>query len=550
MFIYTLLVEAAGTALLFWQFAGQHPFGRALYLALFHSISAFCNAGFCLFPDSLMAYRESCAMNLTVSGLIVLGGIGFPVIYELYLRLRWRKFQRRLSLHTRLVLVTSAMLIVAGAAIFAVLEETRSGVPFWSRGLWLPALFQSISARTAGFNTVDFATLGSSTLTFVIFLMFFGASPGSCGGGVKTTTLAVLGLYSLERLRGGERVSFFKRTIPKNAVEKAVSLCLLAITLILLALFALLVVQEPRVGAPDVPRHFLAYLFEAVSAFGTVGLSMGITAGLTPMGKAFIILLMLVGRVGVPTFTYLLLRGNSVKSRGLHYAEERIMLGVVMSKRKRFLVIGLGKFGFHVAKTLFEEGHEVIALDQDHEKVQNIADLCTEAIIMDATDKHQLAALAPEEMDAVVVSTGADTGKSILITLYLNELGAKNIHAKALDSDHGKILSLVGARELIEPERAMAIRLAQGLSTPNMIDFLGLEKGYSLLQLAPPRPFVGKTLAQVDLRAKFHVYVIAIKETVPDNFVMLPPANFLIKDSDVLVMVGREEDIQKVRELD
>ena len=101
----------------------------------------------------------------------------------------------------------------------------------------------------------------------------------------------------------------------------------MAITLILLALFALLVVQEPRVGAPDVPRHFLAYLFEAVSAFGTVGLSMGITAGLTPMGKAFIILLMLVGRVGVPTFTYLLLRGNSVKSRGLHYAEERIMLG-------------------------------------------------------------------------------------------------------------------------------------------------------------------------------------------------------------------------------
>ena len=203
-----------------------------------------------------------------------------------------------------------------------------------------------------------------------------------------------------------------------------------------------------------------------------------------------------------------------------------------------------------MAKTLFEEGHEVIALDQDHEKVQNIADLCTEAIIMDATDKHQLAALAPEEMDAVVVSTGADTGKSILITLYLNELGAKNIHAKALDSDHGKILSLVGARELIEPERAMAIRLAQGLSTPNMIDFLGLEKGYSLLQLAPPRPFVGKTLAQVDLRAKFNVYVIAIKETVPDNFVMLPPADFLIKDSDVLVMVGREEDIQKVRELD
>ena len=220
-----------------------------------------------------------------------------------------------------------------------------------------------------------------------------------------------------------------------------------------------------------------------------------------------------------------------------------------MTARKRFLVIGLGKFGFHVAKTLFEEGHEVIALDRDHEKVQNMAECCTEAIIMDATDKAELAALAPEEMDAVVVSTGSDTGKSILITLYLNELGAKNIQVKALDQDHGKILSLVGARELIEPERAMAVRLAKGLSTPNMIDFLGLEKGYSLLQIAPPRLFVGKTLAQLNLRARYHVYVIAVKETVPDNFIMLPPADFLIKDSDVLIMVGKEEHINKIREL-
>ena len=220
-----------------------------------------------------------------------------------------------------------------------------------------------------------------------------------------------------------------------------------------------------------------------------------------------------------------------------------------MSERKRFLVIGLGKFGFHVAKTLYEEGHEVIALDQDHEKIQDIAEHCTEAIIMDATDKSRLAALAPQEMDAVVLSTGAETGKSILITLYLSELGAKNILAKARDEDHGKILSMVGARELIEPERAMAERLAKGLSTPNMIDFLPLENEYSLLQIAPPRPFVGKTLAQLNLRARYHVYIIAIKETVPDNFIMLPPADFLIKDSDVLIMVGKQDDIKKIRAL-
>jgi trk system potassium uptake protein TrkA len=221
-----------------------------------------------------------------------------------------------------------------------------------------------------------------------------------------------------------------------------------------------------------------------------------------------------------------------------------------MAKRKRFLVIGLGKFGFHVAKTLFEEGHEVIALDRDQERIQRMDEFCTEAIVMDATDKEKLAALAPEEVDAVVVSTGSNTGKSILITLYLNELGAKNILTKAVNEDHGKILSRVGARELIEPEKSMAIRVAQGLSTPNMIDFLPLEKGYSLLQIAPPRPFIGKTLAQLDLRARYHIYIIAVKEMVPDNFVMLPPADFRIKDSDVLIMVGRQEDIKKVGELE
>ena len=222
---------------------------------------------------------------------------------------------------------------------------------------------------------------------------------------------------------------------------------------------------------------------------------------------------------------------------------------MIMSNRKRFLIIGLGKFGFHVAKTLYEDGHEVIALDQDHEKIQNIAEYCTEAIVMDATDKPMLAALAPQEMDAVVLSTGSETGKSILITLYLSELGVKNILAKALDEDHGKILSLVGARELIEPERAMAMRLAKGLSNPNMIDFLPLENEYSLLQIAPPRPFVGKTLAQLNLRARYHVYIIAVKETVPDDFIMLPPADFLIKDSDVLIMVGKQDEIKKIREL-
>jgi len=218
-------------------------------------------------------------------------------------------------------------------------------------------------------------------------------------------------------------------------------------------------------------------------------------------------------------------------------------------KRKRFLVIGLGKFGFHAAKALYEDGHEVVAVDLDPHHVQRMVEYASEALVLDATDKDQLAALSPEEFDAAVVSTGNDISVSILITLNLTELGMKKILTKAVDVVHGKILRKVGASEIIEPEKSMALRMAKSLTTPNMIDFLPLEEDYSLLQIGPPKQFIGKSLAELDLRAKYKVYVIAIKEILPGTFTMLPPADFVIKDSDVLLMVGRQEDIRRLSEL-
>ncbi len=192
-----------------------------------------------------------------------------------------------------------------------------------------------------------------------------------------------------------------------------------------------------------------------------------------------------------------------------------------MQKKMRFLVIGLGKFGFHVAKTLYEDGHEVVAVDADHDRVQRAAEHATEAILLDATDKERLAALGLDEIDAAVVSTGADTSRSILITLYLSELGVKHILTKAVNEDHGKILTRVGAREIIEPEKAQAVRTAKGLSSPNLIDFLPLEQDYSLSQLAPPRTLVGKSLAD-RVRNRYHVYVMPIQGNRARQFVMLP----------------------------
>jgi len=216
---------------------------------------------------------------------------------------------------------------------------------------------------------------------------------------------------------------------------------------------------------------------------------------------------------------------------------------------KRFAVIGLGNFGFHASKALYEDGNEIVAIDSDKGRVHAIDPYSTEAVVLDATDKEALKALGLENMDGVIVSTGTKISTSILICLHLQEMGVKKILAKALDEDHGKILRRVGATEIIHPERDMAIRVSRGLSRPNVLDFVPLGEDYDLVQVGPPREFIGKNLKDLNLRAKYKVHIIAIKELVPENFVLVPPANFVIKDSDVLIMLGKTEDIKKIKVL-
>ena len=216
---------------------------------------------------------------------------------------------------------------------------------------------------------------------------------------------------------------------------------------------------------------------------------------------------------------------------------------------KRFAVIGLGNFGFHAAKALFEDGNEVVAIDEDKARVQAIDAYSTEAVALEATDKEALKSLGLENMDAVIVSTGTKISTSILICLHLQEIGVKKILAKALDEDHAKILKRVGATEIIHPERDMALRISRGLSRPNILDFIPLADEFDLVQVGPPRELIGKNLKELNLRAKYNVHIIAIKELVPENFVLVPPAGFVIKDSDILIMLGNSEDIKRIKAL-
>lgn len=216
---------------------------------------------------------------------------------------------------------------------------------------------------------------------------------------------------------------------------------------------------------------------------------------------------------------------------------------------KHFGVIGLGNFGFYTAKALFEDGNEVIAIDADKTRVQAVDPYSTEAVVLDATDKEALKSLGLENMDAVIVSTGTKISTSILISLYLQEIGVKKILVKALDDDHGKILKRVGATEIIHPERDMALRISRGLSRPNVLDFIPLADEFDLIQVGPPKNFIGKSLKDLHLRAKYNVHIIAIKETETENFILVPPADFVIKESDILIMLGKSRDVRRIKAL-
>lgn len=326
--VLTMVIEALGAVLLAWALVPKLGIWEGIYSAIFHSISAFCNAGFSLFSDSMVQFSANGLVNATIISLIVLGGIGFLVLRELLDVLKqWRKHPRkrlRISLHSKIVLITSAFLIVYGALMLAWLEQDNAlaGLSF-VEGFWA-TLFQSVTARTAGFNTLDLAQFRAPSLFLIIFLMFVGASPGSAGGGIKTTSMALFFAIFYCRLRGSHHVTLFRRTIPDEAITKALSLTILAITFIGLAIFVLMCVHTPDI-AHEGSREFLSYTFEAFSAFGTVGLSVGVTAELSSAGKIIVIVLMFVGRVGMLTMAFAI--AGHVNRFAPRYAEENIMIG-------------------------------------------------------------------------------------------------------------------------------------------------------------------------------------------------------------------------------
>jgi len=319
VFLFTAVIEGAGFILLFFRFFQDEPLSKALFSGLFHSISAFCNAGFSIYSDNLMRFRGDILVNLAVAHLIIFGGLGFLVIGEArQAGVRLLKGMKvKLSLHSKLVLATTTALIVVSFFIFLALENNGA-----LRGLsWkdkiLASFFQVVTPRTAGFNTINLTTLGGAAVLLHMFLMFIGASPGSTGGGVKTSTFGVVLAFIRSKITARDSVHVFYRTIPQNNVVKAFTVILLSITLIFLAGFVVLV-SQPNMLIKEV-------FYEVFSGFGTVGLSLGITPQLNAVSKSMMILVMYAGRIGPLT---LLLAFSRRRALGkFEYVEENVLIG-------------------------------------------------------------------------------------------------------------------------------------------------------------------------------------------------------------------------------
>ena len=323
----TLIFELTGSFLLTYKFSQQYNLSDSLWLGIFHSISAFNNAGFSLFEDNLIGYSDSIMVNFVITGLIIFGGIGYQVIIEIYLWLEHLREKKKtrfyFSLNFKVVIRVTFLLLVLGTIAFLFIESQNPNTiaGFSVKDKLMAAWFQSVTTRTAGFNTIDNGKLEINSLLITMILMFIGASPSGTGGGIKTTTLSILANCTRSVLRGKESVIVFKRTIPPPLVLKAIAVVFGSVITVIIAT-SLITFIEFRLTSSVAA---VGILFEVISAFATVGLSMGITASLSALSQLVIIAIMYIGRVGVILLIAALI--GDPRPTAIKYPEENLLIG-------------------------------------------------------------------------------------------------------------------------------------------------------------------------------------------------------------------------------
>ncbi|MBJ7571953.1 TrkH family potassium uptake protein [Bacillus halotolerans] len=293
LFLFSISIELIAALILSIRLVPQYGWASGLFASVFHAISAFNNAGFSLWPDNLMSYVGDPAVNLVITFLFITGGIGFTVLFDILKNRRFKAF----SLHTKLMLAGTFILNIAATLIIFILEYSNPGT---LGSLHLPdklwaSYFQAVTPRTAGFNSVDFGSMREGTIVFVLLLMFIGAGSASTASGIKLTTFIVILMSVIAYLKGHKETVIFRRTIKYPIIIKALAVSVISLFIVFIGIFALTITEQ----AP-----FIQVVFETFSAFGTVGLTMGLTPELTTAGKCIIIAIMFIGRIGPLTFVF------------------------------------------------------------------------------------------------------------------------------------------------------------------------------------------------------------------------------------------------------
>ena len=311
---FTLVVESLGAILLAIRFVPTYGLGKGIWFSVFHSISAFCNAGFDILGDSIYPLRGDYLVNITIMSLVIIGGLGFMVTSEIY----YKRHFKSISTHSKLVLFTNAGLILVGALGFFILESLKGGVlnnETIGDGV-LISFFQSVSARTAGFYSADLSKINDSTAILLISLMFIGGSPGSTAGGIKTTTFVVLILAVISVIKNEKEPIVFKRRISDDTIKKALSIFVISLSIVIFVSFVIAAIED---------FAFIDILYETASALGTVGATLGITDKLSAASKILITLCMYLGRIGPMTMA--LSFGLKSDVRLIRYPEGFISIG-------------------------------------------------------------------------------------------------------------------------------------------------------------------------------------------------------------------------------
>ena len=316
LLLTVFVIESIGAIILTWEFAKEMPINKAVFYGIFHSISAFCNAGFALFSNNLEAYKANPVINLTIGYLITLGGIGFAVITSVIMVIR--RGIDRFNLTSKVAIIISVILTFGGMILFFILEysnpATLGDLNFIQK--ILASYFQSVTLRTAGFNTIPLGELRNSTIFMCCIIMFIGASPGSTGGGIKTTTFGVILFYVIGIVKKKENVEIFNRRLDWEIMNRALAILVLALTYVSAVIMLMLIAES---FSPE------EIVFEVISAFGTVGLTLGITPDLTTFSKLLLIFTMFVGRLGPMTFALAI--GETKKKALSKYPKENILVG-------------------------------------------------------------------------------------------------------------------------------------------------------------------------------------------------------------------------------